>query len=148
MGEQIVVIVVRMAQDGAMSQPPIVQHALAASTPQQMLHNALAMGILVMATLLMVQVAVASGATIGANVAMMVRVGVISRAPIVQRVQDGSMAVLHRQCADEIDSIVLLHASLREKSSLMWHWLLERKTIEDTCRWMSSYMLLDSRSLS
>jgi len=117
--EQIVVIVARMAQDGVTSQPPIAQPAPVASTPQQVLHNALATQTL--ATRLMAQVAVASGATIVAIVAMMVRVGVISRARIAQLVQDRSITVLHRQAADEIDAIVLLHASLREKSSLMWH---------------------------
>jgi len=112
--ERIVVIAVRTAQDGVTSQHPIAQHVLVASTPRQVPHSALAMTILLAA-----QVAVANGATIAAIAAMMVRVGVISRAPTVQLVQECLMAALRRQLAGEIDT-VLPHASLCKKSSRMW----------------------------
>jgi len=98
--DQIVVIAVRMAQDGVTSQHPIAQHALVASTPLKVPHSALAL-----ATLSAAQVGVASGATIAVIVAMMVRVGVISRAPTVQLVRECLMAALHRQLAGEIDAV-------------------------------------------
>jgi hypothetical protein len=98
--ELIVVIVVRMAVDGAMSQPPIVQHVLAASTPLQVLHSALAAA---PAILLVTRVAAASGVTTVAIAAMMVQGGVIRPAPIVQHAQECSTAVLHRQGAGEME---------------------------------------------
>jgi len=112
--EQIVVIAARTAQDGVTRQRPIAQHALVASTPLQVPRSALAT-----ATRLAAQVGVANGATIAAIAAMIVLVGVISRAPTVQLVQERLMAALRRQLADEI-AAVSPHASLRKKSSRVW----------------------------
>lgn len=117
--ELIVAIAVRMALDGVTSRPPIVKHALAASTPLQVLHSALAMA--APAILLVTKVAVASGATTVAIAATMVQGGVTSPAPIAQHVQECSTAVLHRQGAGEMDVVVLPHVSVSQKSSFMRH---------------------------
>jgi len=116
--ELIVVIAVRMAVDGAMSQPPIVQRVLAASTPLQVLHSALAAA---PAILLVTRVAAASGVTTVAIAATMAQGGVISPAPIVQHAQECSTAVLLRQGAGELNSVVLPHASVSKKFSFMWY---------------------------
>jgi hypothetical protein len=94
--ELIVVIAVRMALDGAMRHPPIVQHVLAASTPLQVLHSALAAA---PAILLVTRVAAASWVTTVVIAATMAQGGVISPAPIVQHVQERSTAVPLRQGA-------------------------------------------------
>lgn len=91
----IVGIAVWMAQDGVMSQHPIVHSALAASIPPRVLHSALA------TPTLAIQAAVASLVMTVGIVEMMARVGVISPAPIVQHVMEASMAVLHRRSAGE-----------------------------------------------
>jgi len=116
--ELIVVIAVRTAQGGVTSRHQIAEYAQVASTPQQVPHSVLAMATLSM-ILSAAQAAVANGVTIAAIVAMTVRAGVISQAPIVQLAQDGSMAVLHRQgvLVGEIDVLSSFSAacfSLRE----------------------------------
>lgn len=114
--ELIVVIAVRMAQGGVTSRHQIAEYAQVASTPQQVPHSVLATATLSM-ILSAAQEAVANGVTIAAIVAMTVRAGVISQALIVQLVQDGSMAALHRQGAGEIYVLSSLSAacfSLRE----------------------------------
>jgi TRAP-type mannitol/chloroaromatic compound transport system permease large subunit len=118
--ELIVVIAVRMAVDGAMDQLPIVQHALAASTPLRALHSALAAALLI-AILLVTRVAAASGVTTVAIAATMVQDGVISLAPIVEHAQERSTAVLLRQGAGELKSVVLPHASVSKMLSFMWY---------------------------
>jgi len=138
----IVVIAARMAQGGVTSQHPIAQYALVASTPRQMPHSALAM-----ATLSMIpsaaQVAVANGVTIAAIVAMMVRAGVISQAPIVELVQDGLMAALHRQGVGEIDVLSSFSAacfSLREVFLHASRVLAKQGTVHEVDRlttWLS-----------
>jgi len=139
--ELIVVIAVRMAVDGAMRHPPIVQHVLAASTPLQVLHSALA------AALLVTRVAAASGVTTVAIAATMVQGGAISPAPIVQHAQERLTAVLRRQGAGEMESVlvVLPNASVSRKFFL--HVALVLARCEMWCL-VSFHMPLDSRSLS
>lgn len=140
--ELIVVIAVRMALDGAMRHPPIVQHVLAASTPLQVLHSALAAAL---AILLVTRVAAASGVTTVATAATMVQGGVISPAPIVEHAQERSTAVLHRQGAGEMESVILPNASVSRKFFL--HVALVLARCDMWCL-VSFHMPLDSRSLS
>jgi len=99
--ELIVEIAARTALDGVTSQLETVQHALAASTALRVLQCALAT-----AALLVGRVAVASGALTVVIAATMVRAGATSPAPIVQRAQECSTAVLRRQGAGECSQLV------------------------------------------
>merc|ERR1712093_910336 len=94
MGELIAEIAARTALDGVTSRLQIVRHVQAASTPLRLLQCALAVG-------MAVGMAVANGALTVATAAMMVRVGATSPAPIVQRAQEHSTAVLLHQGAGE-----------------------------------------------
>jgi len=111
----IAVIAVRMAQDGVTSQPPIVQHAPAASIPLQMLHSVLAMvdqdPVVVAASLELTVVIVATT----------VQAGATSPALIAPCVQDGLTAVPTRPDVGEIvECIEKPYSSSHWKSSLRW----------------------------
>jgi len=94
--EVVVETAARTALDGVTRQLQIAQHALAASMLVRVLQHAL-----VMAALLVVEVAVANGAVPVVIAAMMVRAGATSPAPIVGHVQECLTIVLLSQDVGE-----------------------------------------------
>jgi len=108
--ELIVVIAVTMAVDGAISQPLIVQNAVAVFlTPLRVLRSALGAA---PATLLVTRVVAANGGPTVPTVATMVQGGVISPHPIAHNAQDGLTTVLLSQGAGELNSVVLPYESI------------------------------------
>jgi len=100
--ELVVGIAAQMARDGAISLWEIVQYALVDLTLVQALHHALVRLIPHPAPHLLVVVVAASGVVTVAIVAMMVQVGVTTRAPTVQHALGTLTVALRCQHADKL----------------------------------------------